>query len=215
MKTFMVILMGFIGVSTMYSQDKPASSKYALSFGMADNFRLDKFNGSIAVKKIIDDEHQLRLFLIPSFSTTAEQKSEQGNSDKNTHEYFNFSLGIGTDYLWTLMNNGDVNMFGGSGVSFTYGYYQDKSILKNSSGDEYMSLQKAPFTEMGIRSVLGVEWRVNTKIGIHSEYLMSGLYSWQKSETGLTGGIFRPTQTKTTNKFTITSSVLFGVSIYL
>lgn len=34
----MVILIVFIDGSTMYAQEKPASPKYALSFGIAGNF---------------------------------------------------------------------------------------------------------------------------------------------------------------------------------
>lgn len=52
MRSFYIILMSLIISSTIFSQENSKKqNNYALSFGIADNFRLDKFNGEIAVKK--------------------------------------------------------------------------------------------------------------------------------------------------------------------
>ncbi len=210
----MVILVAFIGVTTMYSQEKAVSPKYALSFGMAGNFTLDKFNGSIAVKKIIDDEHQLRLFLLPSLFSTDDQSNEEWSNDKKSRQYLSFSLGVGVDYLWTLLKDDNINMFGGTGFSFSHGYYRDKTISQNSSGIESIQESRNPSISCGIRGVLGVEWMVSKKIGIHSEYLLTGLYSWQKSM--YTSNILNNhDRTTIGNKISLSSGVLFGVSIYL
>ncbi|MFA6599324.1 MAG: hypothetical protein WCS69_16505 [Ignavibacteriaceae bacterium] len=214
MKTFMVILIGFIGVSAIYSQEKPESPKYALSFGIAGNFTLDKFNGSIAVKKILDDTHQIRLYLSPSIGSSKDETDNEAIIKKGTHEVLSLSLGVGADYLWTLLKDDDINMFGGTGLSFTYGYYKDKTVTPNSSGDENISEMRSPSTNLGIRGILGVEWRVSKKIGIHSEYLLSGFYGWEKTELR-SNSLVNPDRTALENRLSLYSGVLFGVSIYL
>lgn len=214
MKTFMVILMGFIGVSAMYSQEKPASPKYALSFGMAGNFTLDKFNGSIAVKKILDDTHQIRVFLSPSISSSKDETDNESFIKKETRESVDLSLGIGADYLWMLLNDEDFNMFGGTGLSFTYGYYRNKTVTPTSSGGENILDSTTPSIYMGVRGILGVEWMVSKRIGIHSEYLLSGFYRWQKSMFR-SNSLANPDRTTIGNRISLSSSVLFGVSIYL
>lgn len=214
MKTFMVILLGFIGVTTLCAQEKPASPKYALSFGIAGNFTLNKFNGSIAVKKILDDTHQLRLFLSPSISSSKEETDNESFIKKETRESVDLSLGIGADYLWMFLNDEDFNMFGGTGLSFTYGYYRNKRVTPTSTGGENILDSTIPSISMGVRGILGVEWMVSKRIGIHSEYLLSGFYDWDKTMSR-SNSLANPDRTTIGNRISLSSSVLFGVSIYL
>lgn len=216
MKTFMVILVVFIGVTTMYAQEKPASPKYALSFGIADNFRLDKFNGSIAVKKILDDEHEIRLFINPALNDQNLERKIGSNTETTNEEYLSLMLGAGADYLWILMRSDDVNLYGGPGVVLSYGYVNHKTTSE-SNGQKNFSESKNPILGMGIRGVLGVEWMVSKKIGIHSEYHLSSSYNWSKTESTYSSSLVLGyhSSTTTTNTFSINSAILFGVSIYL
>lgn len=214
MRSFIVVIVGLILCSSIYAQEKQVSPTYALSFGIADFFRLEKFNSSIAVKKIIDDTHQIRLFVSPSVSLNNNEVDIEVNPKKETRESFRLSLGIGVDYLWTLLMDDDVHMYGGTGSSFTYGYYRGKTITPTSSEVENTSETRTPSLNLGIRGILGVEWMVSKKIGIHSEYLLSGLYGWQKTDYK-SNSLANPNRKTTGNTINLSSSVLFGVSIYL
>ena len=216
MKSFFVIVMSLIMCSSIYSQEDSTHPNYALSFGIANNFRLDKFNMDIAVKKIIDNNHQLRLFLSPRISTNNADNEISGSNQTSESKLSNYSIGIGADYLWTLIKNGDVSMFGGTGLVFTYGKNNRKMTSTKINGDKSFSESNAPFTNIGIRGTLGVEWKVSKKIGIHSEYLLTGSYNWNKTETHSSfNGINNPTITSTSSGISLGTGVLFGVSIYL
>jgi hypothetical protein len=200
----------------IYSQENSSSPKYALSFGIADNFRLDKFNMDFAFKKIIDETHQLRFFLSPRISTNNQEVNTSGNIQTQESKLLNYSLGVGVDYLWTLMSNEDINMFGGTGLVFTYGNNNNKSTDNYSNGDKINNEVNNPYINLGIRGIIGVEWKVSKKIGIHSEYLFTGSYNWDKSESiSSVNGVDNPTSTRTSSGISLGSGVLFGVSIYL
>jgi len=215
MKSFFVILLSIIMCSIIYSQEDSANSNYALSFGIADNFRLDRFNMDIAVKKIIDDTHQLRLFLSPRVSTRDDEEKMSENNQTRKIELLSYSLGIGADYLWLLIASEDINMFGGTGLVLTYGNRNEKQTA-NIDSNRSINETDSPFTNIGIRGTLGVEWKVTDRIGIHSEYLLTGSYNWNKSETKSSiNDIDNPTRTITSSGISLGSAVLFGISIYL
>ncbi len=214
MKSSFVVVMSLMFCSLIYPQDSTSNPKYALSFGIADNFQLDRFNMDIAAK-IIDDTHQLRLFLSPRISSSNEKQEVSNNSQNQERELFNYSLGVGADYLWKLMTNKDINMFGGTGLIFTYGSRNEKvtSIATNNKATNELN---NPYTNIGIRGILGVEWKVTSNIGIHSEYLVTGSYNWNKLESKSSfNGVDNPTVTRKSSGITLGSGVLFGVSIYL
>jgi hypothetical protein len=125
-------------------------------------------------------------------------------------------LGIGADYLWILLTNEVINMFGVTGLIVIYGI--DKSDVANTNADGTKSISEitSPYTSLGIRGTLGVECKVSEAIGIHSEYLVTGSYIWNKSELkSSTNGIDNPTITRKLSSVILSSGVLFGVSIYL
>ncbi|MFA6981018.1 MAG: hypothetical protein WC209_16965 [Ignavibacteriaceae bacterium] len=219
MKTFMVILMGFIGVSAMYSQDKPASPKYALSFGIADNFRLDKFIMDIGITKILDDEHQLRVFISPRiYTNNSNQENVMGNIAKGIDEATHNSFGIGTDFLWILINEDDLRMYGGPGLVYTIGLEDSKSTSEYANGDKYVREDRIPFYNIGVKGNLGVEWMVSKRISLHSEYVLTGLYGKQKRDSNVwVNGVKDQASDhrRTTTSFSLATGVLFGVSIYL
>ncbi len=216
MKTFMVILMGFISVSTMYSQEKSASPKYALSFGIADNFRLDKFIMDIGITKILDDEHRLRLFLSPRILTSNLNEEFSYNDHKNENKSKNNSLSIGADFLFTLVKEDDISLYTGPGLVYTFGLNNNISTSESSIGGKQVQENNLPYYNIGFRGNLGVEWMVSKRISIHSEYVLTGAYNHQKTEsTTWINNVDQGKSTRTTTGFSLATGVLFGVSIYL
>ncbi len=215
MKPSLVIVISLIMCSLMYSQDS-TKHNWALSFGIADNFRLTNFNMDIAVKKIIDDEHQLRLFLSPRVSTNDQERNISGSSQTAENNNINYSLGVGADYLWILLNEENINLFTGTGLIFIYGNGHSKTTSTSTNGDITISENNVPNLNAGIRGTLGVEWKVTEKIGIHSEYLLTGSYNWTKQEQKLSvNSVDNPTVTTKTTGISLGTGVLFGISIYL
>lgn len=217
MKSSFVVLISLILCSFIFPQEKPASPQYALSFGILDNFRLGNFNMDIAVKKIIDDSNQWRLYISPRISV-----NDQDDDNLELDQIVNinsviYSFGIGADYLWTLLRNNDLSMFGGSGLVINYGNRKDeRTDINNLNGESNFQELNSPRASVGIRGILGIEWKVTDNIGIHSEYLMTGSYDWEKIniKTSL-NGISRPRVSRTASKISLFTNVLFGVSFYL
>jgi len=216
MRSFFVALMSLIICQVTFSQENPGQPEYALSFGIADNFSLEKFNMDIAVKKIFDDSNQLRLFLSPRITSADQDEENNGGIQNSETKSFFYSLGIGADYLWTIMTNDDVSMFCGPGLVFSYGKRDEESSALLDNGDKASGERNASLVNAGIRGSLGVEWRVNGKIGIHSEYLLTGTYEQEKADFRSTlNGVSEPTAERTISRIILTTNILFGISIYL
>src|SRR5690606_12955819 len=107
----------------------------------------------------------------------------------------------------------DVNMFGGTGLVFTYGNRNEEYNAVDENGNKEFGERNIPILNFGIRGTLGVEWKVSNNIGIHSEYLLTGLYEWEKLEVNSFPN--NNTGTRISKRITLNAGVLFGVSIYL
>ncbi|MCJ7650294.1 MAG: hypothetical protein MUP85_16920 [Candidatus Lokiarchaeota archaeon] len=213
MKSVYFLFLSLTMCTFMYSQEDLKNPNYALSFGIADNFRLNKFDMDIAVKKIMDNDNQVRLFLSPRIWSINSDTEVEGN--KTSEESFDYSIGVGADYLWILLTNEDINVYGGTGLMFAYSNYDHESTFIAENGDKSIDETTNPMTEIGIRGILGVEWKVSKKIGIHSEYILTGYYTWDKRESKSSfNGINEPTYTTTRSSIFLNTEVLFGVSIY-
>jgi hypothetical protein len=216
MKSSFIVMLSIIFCSLIYSQESTSHPSYALSFGVADNFRLDRFNMDIAVKKIISDKNQIRLLLSPRLSMRSNDETISGNNLSQEVKTVNLSMGVGSDYLWTLLKNEEIQMFGGTGLMATYG--KDKNDRTTTNIDKTISKSEtnSPFINIGIRGTLGVEWKVSKSIGIHGEYLATCSYNWSRTETiSSLNGISNPTISSKSSGLTLFTGVLFGVSVYL
>ena len=218
MKSILVTVVCLTICTTLYPQSKTSNPKYALSFGITDNFSLDKFNMDIAVKKIFDEDHQLRVFLSPRFIRNENEIESQNGFGINDSEdvLTEYSLGIGVDYLWILKTSENINLFSGTGLSYSFGQHEEKS----TTGNEYSEEMNTSSTDLGVRGTLGVEWKITEKIGIHSEYLFTTSYYWDKSETKYPFWLNEyefslSTTTSKQSKLHISTIVLFGISIYI
>ena len=216
MKSLFALIMILVLCSVAYTQEDSSYSKYAISFGISDNFRLSNFNMDIAVKKILDNHHQIRLFLSPRISTNDEiggNNTDEQSIERNSQNYF---LGIGADYLWTIFQENYIKMFGGPGLLFGYGQNNSKQSSITIDGNENYTEVKQPNTTIGIRGILGVEWMVTKNIGIHSEYVLIGSYYWSKTESkNLSYSDIVASTTDKITRYNLSTNVLFGLSIYL
>ncbi len=213
-KALLAIAISLVIYSFTYGQVDSTHSNYALSFGIGNNFSLSNFNMDIAVKKIIDNKHQLRLFLSPRVSTNNANNSSGRLSSENKSQVY--SLGIGADYLWILLNKHDISMYGGTGLILDYGhnYTEQGTAVDNISNGSTVTNQ--PNIMVGLRGSLGVQWMVNQSIGIHCEYLLTGSYNWSRSEKKeYMSNTLLETTTSKSSSINLSTMVLFGLSIYL
>lgn len=218
MKVLFSLILSIILCTSIFAQEITNDSKYALSFGIGSNLTLNSFNMDIAAKKVFSSGNQLRLFLSPRFESR-NTEDELGVSIYTTEiESNNYSIGLGADYLWTLLRNEDISMYAGPGLVFRYGKTDNKSTSETFEGYIRKDEQKQRYNEFGIRGALGVEWKVTKKIGIHSEYILTSLFQASKSESTVEDNrpntVSEPVTRKTASLF-LNSGVLFGLSVYL
>ena len=215
MRTLLVVLMVLTFYPSSFSQDTSFIPKYALSFGIKDNFTLSSFNMDIAMKKIFEDSNQLRLFVSPRITTLNQDSNVEGTGQSQEIETRNYSLGIGADYLWTLMVQDDFRLFGGPGLILSYSKRQNKNYTSMNDSTNNTNETSAVTTDAGLRGILGVEWKVSEKIGIHCEYIVTGSYYWEQSDQKIfINGVQDIAIKKTGTGIYLSSNVLFGLSIY-
>lgn len=216
MKTLLVVLIILTIYSPSFSQDSSFVPKYALSFGITDNFTLSSFNMDIAVKKIFDNSDQLRLFISPRISTLSQDVIVEGNSITRKLENQSYTIGVGADYLWTIVKHDDISLFGGTGLIVSYQRGYSKNSVSDSDTTNNTTETINPTVNAGVRGILGVEWKVSEKIGIHCEYLVTGSYFWGNAEAKIFhNGEIDINSKSTSSGITLGSNVLFGLSIYL
>ncbi len=182
MKSLLVVLIILTICSPSFSQDSSFIPKYALSFGIKDNFTLSSFNMDIAVKKIFDNSDQLRLFISPRISTLTQDVTIEGEERTRKLENQSYTIGVGADYLWTITNHNDISLFGGTGLIVSYQRGYSKNSISDSDTTNNTTETINPTINSGIRGILGVEWKVSRKIGIHCEYLVTGNYFWENQK---------------------------------
>jgi hypothetical protein len=206
---FLILITSFV-----YSQEKESESHYALSFGIRENFTLDRFNGDIAFK-IVNNTHQWRLFISPDFAIlNSDEKIDTSDHLVQTDTDV-FSIGIGADYLWTILRKDDLSMLAGTGITGSYGKQHEKRTRNDFNGDFIEEEMDGPVISAGVRGILGIEWMVSDNIGIHTEYLMTLFY--QRISIDMTRNLNNAAVIieRDVQRIYLNNSVLFGVSFYL
>ena len=194
-----------------FAQENLPNNGYALSFGISQNFTLSDFNGFIAFKKIFNSGNQLRFLLRPEY-THFNDKNEDSSSNDNMEETANSSfISVGADYLWRLLQNNNVQMYGGGG--FLIGYGNSKTEQTTTVDDSTrVTIKKLNSWQYEIRGILGAEWMVSKNIGLHAEYILN--FKLKNSERNSDYyGSFKGTEK--TNRFDLNHNVFFGISFYL
>jgi len=111
----------------------------------------------IALKKVLDNSNSIRFFISPRILANFEE-AKQGNM-KSEIDKASYTLGIGADYLWILLKNGDMQMFGGSGIALSYEY--KKTTHTYTDQEESMTYitkttETTPYIGIGARGILGL-----------------------------------------------------------
>jgi opacity protein-like surface antigen len=208
MKTALGVIVSLLLSSFVSAQSDTSNSRYALTFGISDNFTLSKFHMDIALKKMLENSNQLRFFISPSIDTY--NSSVEDSVLVSENDLKGFVLGVGTDYLWKLIKKDGFIMYGGSGLMFSFTSYSNESSFSNNKNEE----DRTGFTA-GLRGILGTEWFIRKNISVHAEYLMYLSYSWNKNERKLTAnGQQLPIVKEKSNALSMTTLVLFGLSVY-
>ncbi len=195
-----------------FAQDNLPNNGYALSFGISQNFTLSDYDGFIAFKKIFNSGNQLRFLLRPDYTYKSNSIEDNQNIyDKSETTSNGFVLSLGTDYLWRLLQNNNVQMYGGGG--FLLGYNNSKTEQTTTYSDSTLtSTSKINFWTFGIRGILGAEWLVTKNIGLHAEYIFNVKYNNKKTDTIQDNN---PTASRKDDEFSLGQSVFFGISFYL
>ncbi|MGK9370092.1 hypothetical protein ACSSWA_14440 [Melioribacter sp. Ez-97] len=208
MKTVFGVIVSLLLSSFVSAQSDTANSRYALTFGISDNFTLSKFDMNIAFKKMLENSNQLRFFISPSINTydfSHEDSSVVSENDKTSLDF-----GIGADYLWKLIKKDDFIMYGGSGLMLLYSSQNDEGGYSNYKNE----IDRTGFTA-GLRGILGAEWFISKNIGIHAEYLTFLSYGWNNTERKIfANGQQLPIVKEKSNALSMTTLVLFGLSVY-
>jgi len=216
MKTIYFILISLFVSTLIYSQSDSLKSRYALSFGISNNFTLNNFDSDIALKKVLDNLDEIRIFISPRISISNFENDYEYNEENSKNNSSSYSLGIGSDYLWGILKKEDIQMFGGSGILFSYGHNNEKRTTTYGDSVKNITETTRPSFGVGLRGILGVEWKVSKRIGIHSEYLLALLYSYSEAENEVSNnGIINQKVTQTIDGISLSTRVLFGISIYL
>lgn len=209
---------------------------YSLEFGIGSDFTLTSFTGStVSLKKVIDESTIYRAGLTiygnyfnqSNDSKNLNQDTLTGSgwqSNKNKNLYINLNL----DYLKYIPSTNYLKPYYGIGGYLGYGYnespqdYSDRSV-NSSYYSTNSQLSKQNILSTGVRGVLGCECFVTKSISIHSEYIIGAGFEYSKQKIDrkeiryYNGQVIRSTadeQTYYNRRWTINSSVLFGLSLY-
>ena len=212
MKLLKIFVLSTLISTFAFAQDNLPNNGYALSFGISQNFTLSDFDGYIAFKKIFNGGNQLRFLLRPEYThKNSSIEDNQNIYDKIETTANGLSLSIGADYLWRVLQNNNVQMYGGGGVLVGYGNSKTEQT-KTYSDSTLTSTSKINFWTLGIRGILGAEWLVTKNIGLHAEYILNFKYNNSKTDAIQDSN---PSGSRKNDEFSLGQSVFFGISFYL
>ena len=194
--TAIVTITFILSEHAMAKDDDSNTLKWALSFGIRENFTLGSFDGQgISLRRQLSENSGMRLseyFWI---------------SGDNTDSYRALNR-ISLLYIRIIHPNQKIRFFWGVGPSYEYDYR-----INTSSSKHVEDINK--LWSIGLRGVFGVEYFIIDQISIHAEYLSIAQYSrhtnilnWADAgmeDTESSHGYF---------KMGIGEGVLFGVSVY-
>ncbi|MBV6513734.1 MAG: hypothetical protein FMNOHCHN_03269 [Ignavibacteriaceae bacterium] len=199
-----------------FPQDSVFTPKYAISFGIGQNFTLTKFNGEIAVKKIMSNSDQIRILFQPFYdSYTNDLLPEQLNYSTQIVENNRIEAGLGTDYLWRVSYYRDIFVYAGPGISISYRNAFEKRRSHTGSGVYQTSETEQYRTGIELRGTISAEWKVSEMIGIHCEYRLGFSHSSDKiiNRTLLTGNPDSSNEQRI-KRLGLASVAVFGLSVY-
>ena len=188
----------------------PPRGAWALQFGIAENFRLDSFQGAtVSAKKSLSETRAFR------FGTTLEARFafEEGDDERDTN-----LQRLSATAQWLAYTEGDAERAGTVRFYFGAGPLAgiDRSFYainrEDAEGETLEDEQTSVRWNVGAAGVLGAEWTVHRRIGLLAEYGTSLFYNRETRTLTVSEEERRTTQ----NGFGLGSGgVRFGVAVYL
>ena len=210
----------------------------ALQFGVATNFTLGAFNGStFSGKWQLSDRRALRVGFdisgrITNSETTTTREAVSSLGDENTelteanNDELDFFIRLNAYYMAYPNPGGRMNFYTGIGPTLTYSVgNQEIGATTSSSGSPQTVLADETSDDsrvgVGLGFILGVEWFINRRLSLTSEYGISAFYSVFSEEsdsisTLTTNESIRATHVdRSDDQFFVSGNgVRFGMSVY-
>jgi hypothetical protein len=199
------------------------SGKWALQFGISENFTLTNFQGgTISAKYHFNNNSALRFGVTLSQSNSDDENSitqiypDTTYINSEASSYSNYQIRFSLQYIKYSKPINSIAMFYGGGVNY-FTQPQERERLT-----EYIEPVESDYVDnsnhgFGVSILIGVEWFVRSNMGITAEYGAGYQYSVSESINGIydiTRDIKRNSKTTRTRYAFVPSSVKFGVSIY-
>lgn len=213
MKSLFLFCALFFFTGSGLAQDSVFTPKYAISFGIGENFTLTNFNGEIAVKKIFANSDQLRLFISPNSAVIDNESPTEPAS--RYYESTENSISVGADYIWVAKSHTSVHLYSGAGLAYLYHNLTVTEDAEPDHSSQRHSESKRIVHQGGLRGILGAEWKVSDEFGIHCEYIVNFSYGTDNSNQKLTQTTTPDQISESIRKYAdLYSAVLFGLSLY-
>lgn len=196
-----------VGGSAAAKDNSLEPGSWALQFGITNNFTLGNFGeAGIAVKRHFSGGSALRAGM--QLSVVGSDVEASVDTTGNRSEFDQHDLRFTVHYLWYPRPDADINLFVGAGPLYAFGASEASSVA--TSGVQ--GTTKKDSWSAGGEALLGVEWFVVEKLGIHAEYALEGIYTSREDTTTSSTG---PTRITDTSGWVLKfGNVLLGLSVY-
>ena len=198
--------------------------KWALMFGIGQNFQLTTLNGfTLSIKKHTTDAHAFRLGLSVSYENLDDTRDDIQDTSESVSKGtgYNYFLAVYPTYYIYIAPKADVNFYCGLGLYGKYGHAKTDYIhtfnhrIENYEDDH----TKSESFEYGINTNLGVEFFPIKSFSIFAEYSLAFGYSKSQNNEDTyyyyPDGISHLNTTNVSKKFSLNNQgVTFGLSIY-
>ena len=192
----------------------PEGGDWALQFQITDDFKLNQFQGSIISAKYHSSEQNAwRVGLGLDFRSSTEEREDSfegvpvssGSSESSLQ-----SVQLGFQYVRYVNPEAKVQFLFGGGP---FGMWTSSSLDQFDEAGEPVATSGTDLWEIGLSGLVGVEWFVASRIGLHAEYGFQFGYASSESEQTVIPQDRTGRRERDSVQFEA-RSVLFGVSVY-
>ena len=197
--------------------------KWALQFGISENFTLSSFQGgTISAKYHFTNNSALRFGVTLYHSNLDREYTETSVYPDTTFNsiyednYARYQIQFTLQYISYIETINSISMFYGGGINYFTSPDNRESSSERKVPIESSSLDYSNYG-FGVNLLIGVEWFVRSNMGITAEYgsgYQYSLYEQVQVQDDIINDVRQNTR-KTQTRYGLSSStVKFGVSIY-
>lgn len=179
--------------------------RWALQFGVTENFNLGSFEGSLLSAK---KQYNARRAVRVGVGLSADIQTSTDESDGSTREEDQSYQRAEVDVKWIRypVHDGTLRAYWGTGPSVEF--VRNSTTFDDANRTELDRLSLGA----GLTGVLGAEWFVHPRISLSAEYRAGLTYRWTREDDTLSAG--DDSETIRHNVRLGSRGVLFGVSAY-